>query len=256
MKQHNYKLLIAYDGTCYSGWQLQSNATSIQSLIQNALETILREKVTLIGSGRTDAGVHALGQIAHFKCDSEINLYKLLGSLNGILPRDIRILEATKVSLDFHAQRSAISKTYHYNLYLDKILDPFQRLYVWHIYDRHCDISLLKEATSLFVGTHDFTSFANEAHAGSASINPIRTIDSIEIIEKPSGLCLSFKGNGFLYKMVRNIVGTVVEVAAKQRSLNEIATIFSAKDRRTAGQAAPPQGLFLMQVEYPTSYFL
>src|SRR5690606_27321464 len=117
-KSHNYKLTIAYDGTHYSGWQIQPNAKSIQQIIQEAIHKIIRQEVTLIGSGRTDAGVHALGQVAHFKCNLEIDLYRFFGSINGILPRDIRIFDVTQVPLDFHAQRSAVGKTYHYHLSL------------------------------------------------------------------------------------------------------------------------------------------
>lgn len=250
MKRYNYKLLIAYEGTAYNGWQIQSNAHSIQELIQHAIETIIREKITLIGSGRTDAGVHALGQMAHFKTDNEVNLSKLLRSLNGILPRDIRVLSAEPAAFDFHAQKDAVSKTYHYHLYLDAIQDPFHRLYSWHVYERRCDLDLLEKASQLFVGTHDFTSFANESHEGSAAINPIRTIYHLNIMEKTGGVTLAFNGNGFLYKMVRNIVGTIVEVSSHKRPLEDIPRLFSARDRRLAGQAAPAHGLFLMQVDY------
>jgi tRNA pseudouridine38-40 synthase len=246
---NNYKLTIAYDGTNYSGWQVQENATSIQQLIQKAIFTIIREKVNLIGSGRTDAGVHAWGQVDHFKTEKNIDIYRLLASLNGLLPMDIRILEIEKVPLSFHAQISAIGKTYHYHLYLDRVQDPFRRLYSYHV-RRPCDLELLKQASGLFVGTHDFTSFANEAHAGSASRNPVRTITSINIIPETGGVCLEFTGDGFLYKMVRNIVGTILEVTSGKRPLEDIPIILKGRDRRLAGQAAPPHGLFLMKVYY------
>lgn len=252
MDQYNYKLLIAYDGTMYSGWQIQVGAVTIQELIQDACKIILKQDVTLIGSGRTDAGVHALGQVAHFKSNrSDVDLYSFRRSLNGILPLDIRVLEVSQVPIDFHAQRTAISKTYHYYIYLDKVHDPFRRLYSLHV--RYpCNIELLKEAALLFVGTHDFTSFANEAHEGCAAKDPIRTIHKIEIIPEKGGLCLSFTADGFLYKMVRNIVGVILEVASGKRRIEEIPIIFAARDRKQSGAAAAPHGLFLMHVDYPS----
>lgn len=249
MDLHNYKIVIAYDGTAYSGWQIQPNGITIQELIEKSVETILRSHSSVIGSGRTDAGVHALAQTAHFKTPVEINTYRFLRSLNGLLPSDIRVLSIEEVSLDFHAQYSALSKIYHYHLYLDKIQDPFRRLYSYQIFDK-IDLSLLREATNLFKGTHDFTSFANEHHTGTASHDPVRTLYRLDIFDEKGGLRLEFEGDGFLYKMVRNIVGVLVEVAAGKRALNEIPLIFEAKDRKKAGRAVPPHGLFLVEVKY------
>lgn len=247
---HNYKLTIAYDGTAYCGWQVQLNGISIQSLIQHKISIILRTKVTLIGSGRTDAGVHARGQIAHFHSCKIHDFYRFQGSLNALLPRDIRILHIEEVPINFHAQYTAIGKTYYYHLNLDHVPDPFTRLYSLHVKEK-INADLLKKASLFFIGTHDFTSFANEAHLGSASKDPIRTLKRLDVVEELYGVRLEFQGNGFLYKMVRNIVGTLLEVAAGKRSKEEIPLILSQKDRKSAGQAAPPQGLFLMEVEYP-----
>ncbi|MBA3958298.1 MAG: tRNA pseudouridine(38-40) synthase TruA [Parachlamydiaceae bacterium] len=246
----NYKLTIAYDGTQYSGWQIQPNAISIQELIQKAIQTILRQEITLIGSGRTDAGVHAMGQIAHFISDKNVDLYRFLGSLNGILPRDIRIMHIEQVPLSFHAQCSAIDKTYHYHIYLDKIHSPFKRFHSWHLHEK-CNVDLLKDASQLFVGTRDFTSFANEAHVGCAARNPVRTLQKIDLFDEDGGVCLAFTADGFLYKMVRNIVGTIVEVGIGKRPLHDIPRLFEVRDRKQAGPAAPPHGLFLMNVNYP-----
>jgi tRNA pseudouridine38-40 synthase len=252
-----YKMTIAYDGTEYSGWQVQINTTSIQSLIQNALSTVLRKETMVIASGRTDAGVHALGQVAHFKHPDVLNLPKLLLSLNALLPIDIRILAIDPVSSSFHARFSAQSKIYHYYLHLDPVIDPFQRLYA-HRPPHSVDLDLLKKAAQYFIGTHDFTSFANTRSAISKNGNT-RTIYSLNILEnatvateKSTGtICLAFEGNGFLYKMVRNIVGTLLDVCAGKISLDEIPRIFRAKDRRAAGVAAPSRGLFLVKVNYP-----
>lgn len=248
---HGYKLTIVYDGTRYSGWQVQPNAPSIQQCLQEALTAILSgQQVIVIGSGRTDAGVHALGQIAHFRVVHHFDLYRLLWSLNGLLPSDIRVKKIEEVPLHFHAQYSATSKEYHYHLCVDRIMDPFRRLYCWHVL-RKLNISLLKEAAALFLGTHDFTSFANEAHAGSVARNPIRTLYRLDVCPMEEEVRLEFEGNGFLYKMVRNIVGTLIEVASQRLALKDILAIFESKDRRCASPAAPPQGLFLVRVNYP-----
>lgn len=245
----NYKLLIAYDGTAYCGWQVQPNGLSIQEIIQKAIATILRCDVTLIGSGRTDAGVHALGQVAHFHSPIPLDLYRFYGSINGLLPSDIRIKEICEVPLEFHSQYSAKTKTYYYHLYLERVQDPFRRHYSLHVREK-IDLSLLKKAAKCFLGTHDFTSFANEAHRGSAANDPIRTLQRIDIIEEAGGVRLELQADGFLYKMVRNIVGTLLEVASGKRCIEEIEAIFAAKDRRRAGKAVPPHALFLASVDY------
>ncbi|MBA3722500.1 MAG: tRNA pseudouridine(38-40) synthase TruA [Parachlamydiaceae bacterium] len=245
-----YKLTIAYDGTSFSGWQIQPNGPSIQQHIQDILNLLLhRTDVNIIGSGRTDAGVHAKGQVAHFKHPEPLDLERTLYSLNGLLPHDIRVINLEKTSDNFHAQRSAMGKEYHYYIHLDRVMDPMRRLYCWHLH-RKLDLALLTRAAQCFVGTHDFTSFANEAHLGSASKDPIRTLRRLEIKSVDGGICLEFEGNGFLYKMVRNIVGTLVDVATHKLSIEDIPKIFVAKDRRQASSAAPPQGLFLMKVDY------
>jgi tRNA pseudouridine38-40 synthase len=254
---YTYKLTIAYDGTSYSGWQMQSNASSIQQYIQKALTICLRKDkaVDIIGSGRTDAGVHAIAQIAHFKCEKSLDLNRFVFSLNGLLPRDIRIKKAELASDNFHARYSSIGKEYHYHLCLDRVVDPFRRLYCWHIY-KPLDKELLRKAARSFIGTHDFTSFANEAHTGSAAHNPFRTLYRLDICDTEEGLRLEFEGDGFLYRMVRNIVGTLVEIASHRRFLEEIPIMFTAKDRRQSGKGAPPQGLFLVRVDYPPDHLI
>lgn len=244
-----YKLTIAYDGTSYGGWQIQPNAPSIQALIQDALQIALRAPISVTGSGRTDAGVHALGQTAHFSFEGPCDLKRLQASLSGLLPPDIRIRQIEKVPDDFHARYSAKGKIYHYHLHLEQPPSPFKRLYSTPIH-HPVDLDLLKQAAALFVGTQDFTSFANEAHLSAAARNPIRTLKRLDLVAEPGGICLEFEGNGFLYKMVRNIVGTLLEVSSGKRALEEIPALFLAKDRRLAGKTAPPQGLFLIHVFY------
>lgn len=243
---HKYKLTIAYDGANYGGWQVQNNATSIQSLIQTALQTALRVPVDLTGAGRTDAGVHALGQVAHFVAE-QVDQARLHAALGGLLPPDIRILTIEPVADEFHARYSAKGKIYRYHLQFTP--NPFKRhhsMTVFHPVDRE----VLKRAAAYFIGTHDFSSFANQAHEGSAARDAVRTIDRIDLIDEPGGLCLEFEGNGFLYKMVRNIVGTLLDVCSGTFVPEDIPLILAAKDRRRAGKTAPAHGLFLVAVIY------
>jgi tRNA pseudouridine38-40 synthase len=246
---HNYKLIIAYDGTAYCGWQIQPNGISIQELIQEKLSIISRIKISLIGSGRTDSGVHALGQTAHFYSPYINDCHRFLKSLNALLPNDIRLLQMEEVAKDFHAQYSTIGKIYHYHLHLDDVLDPFTRFYRLHVREK-IDLNILKKAALQLIGKHDFTSFANEAHLGCASRNPIRILKRLDIIEQSGGIRIEFEGDGFLYKMVRNIVGTLLEIAAGKYSVEELQEILAAKDRKKAGQSAAPHGLFLVKVLY------
>lgn len=252
-EQFKYKVLISYDGTGYCGWQIQPNSLSIQAIIQNALTIILREKILIIGSGRTDAGVHALGQVAHFSTNQPIDLSKTLLSLNGLLPKDIRIKSLYPVVYDFHARYSALGKIYRYHLDLSPFLNPFKRFYACHI-PHPFDRRRLKDAAQFFIGTHDFTSFSNEAQRGSAAKNPVRTLKRLDILEEEFSIILEYEANGFLYKMVRNITGTLIDVAKGKLSFESIPRIFSSRDRRAAGSVAPAKALFLTQVLYPKKY--
>jgi tRNA pseudouridine38-40 synthase len=249
MKEYTYKLHLTYDGTNYSGWQIQKHSLSIQQIVQDAVRIIAREDVNLIGSGRTDAGVHALDQVAHFRSHTELDLAHFVRSMNGLLPKDIRLKEVEFAPATFHAQQSAKAKEYHYRLALGHYVSPFEERYCWHArFD--IDEPLLKAAAALFIGTHDFRSFANSQAKGAAAKNPTRTIWRLDVVPREGGLTLEFEGNGFLYKMVRNIVGTLVQVASKKRPIEDIPRIFAAHDRRVAPMAAPAQGLFLVKVTY------
>ncbi len=248
---HTYKLTIAYDGTHYSGWQIQDNALAIQSLIEEALKILFKHPIFLVGAGRTDAGVHAHGQVAHFQSDKDVDLKRLQASLNGLLPPDIRILQVELAARDFHARYSALSKEYHYYLHLDLVQNPLTRLYRYHVLHR-LNVQLLKEGARLFVGTHDFTSFTNQASQGCAAKNGVRTIFRLDVCQEAGGLRLEFEGNGFLYKMVRNITGTLIDIGCGKISLHEIPDIFAAKNRCFSGRIAPAHGLFLKKVNYQT----
>lgn len=246
-----YKLLIAYDGTEYCGWQVQPNALSIQELIEQKLKILTKERTPITGAGRTDAGVHAIGQVAHFKSPIELETSSIKNSLNGMLPKSIRILEICEVSLDFHARYSAINKVYHYHLNLGPVQDPFERLYSWNV-TNPLNLNQMEEAISYLLGTHDFSAFANEATQGAAKKNPIRTLKKISITPERTGVRLEFEAESFLYKMVRNLTGTLVEVGKGKRKPKEILEILESKDRRRAGRAAPAKGLFLVKIDYPT----
>ncbi len=249
LNNSRYKMTIAYDGKNYCGWQVQNTGISIQSIIQAALATALRHHTGLSGSGRTDAGVHARGQVAHFDTPVPVIPSKLRFSLNSLLPPDIRILTLEQVPSTFHSRFGAKQKTYHYHLHLDPVADSILYPYRHHVHGQ-INRDKLKEGIALFLGTHDFTSFANDASKGSAANDPVRTLLKFDIVDQPGGIRLELTGDGFLYKMVRNIVGTLLEVAREKIPVSQITTILEAKDRRVAGPAAPPQGLFLMHVEY------
>lgn len=242
-----YKLTLSYDGTNYSGWQVQKNAPSIQPLIQKALATVLRHPVDLTGSSRTDSGVHAQGQTAHFDSDLSFDPTRLCISLNALLPSDIRILQIDPTTTDFHARYSALSKIYHYHLHLRPIADPFTKLYCHQVYGPF-DLDKLREGASQFLGTHDFTSFANTKEVPEK--DPVRTLFRLDAIEQKGGIRLEFEGDGFLYKMVRNMTGTLLDVAANKLTPAQIPAIFAARDRKKGSFAAPAQGLFLMKVLY------
>lgn len=246
----NFKLTLAYIGTNFNGWQIQPNSDTIQMRLEEALQILAKEEVKVTGSGRTDAGVHAKAQVANFKTTKTLDPHKLRASLNGLLPYDIRVLDVEEVPLEFHARYSAVGKCYHYHLCLDKVQLPFHRAYSWHIRNQQFDVSRLKKAAQFFIGEHDFTSFANESYAGSAAKNPVRNLYRLDVIEEDGGVRLEFEGTGFLYKMVRNIVGTLYEIAIENIAIDDIPKIFEARDRRKAGAAAPPQGLFLAYVLY------
>jgi tRNA pseudouridine38-40 synthase len=251
--QHRYKLTISYEGTNYSGWQIQKKSISIQGLIENALSLIMKKKVPLLGASRTDAGVHALGQVAHFSSEDEIDMRKLQASLNGILPKDIRILKVDKVPPTFHARFSAKGKIYHYFLCNNAYENPFSRKYCLH-FPHKLNFDSLQKAALLLEGTHDFTSFANNHLCGSAAVCPIKTIKKISIEHLEEGqLRFEFEADGFLYKMIRNMMGTLLEIAKGKREVESIKEILAAKDRKKAGQAAPALGLFLVKVNYESS---
>jgi len=246
----NVKLTIKYEGTKYYGWQRQKNFLSIQKIIEEKVSKMTNEEIKIKGSGRTDAGVHALGQVANFKTNSNIPIQKIPFTLNNLLPDDIRIKRAEEVDDDFHARYSAISKIYHYYIFnsdRDHFYPSFfLNKYVYYIH-KNIDILKMKKAGKLVLGEHDFSSFSC---SGSGIKNPIRNLKKINIKKNRKIICFQIEANAFLYKMVRGIVGILLEVGQGKIDHHEIKRILEAKNRRESGKIVPAKGLFLMQVKY------
>jgi tRNA pseudouridine38-40 synthase len=250
----NLKLILAYDGTDFCGWQVQPEARSVQGTLASVIGRITGEKVLPQGSGRTDAGVHALAQIATFQIESAIPCANFVVALNDILPASIRVLEASEVPEGFHARKSAAAKTYRYRIYRQAICPPFLARYVWH-YPYPLDIAAMEIAAPLIEGEHDFTSFAavdpekNTDRDGRQGSN-LRTIFSSRWQQNEKELEYQVRGSGFLHHMVRNLVGTFVLVGKGTLKPQDVITIIKAKDRSAAGATAPACGLYLANVEY------
>ena len=249
----NIKLTIEYDGTLYSGWQTQNHPRlkghskfrkTIQSTIEGVLTRILQEHISLTASGRTDAGVHAREQTAHFKTRTKLSCSRIQFSLNSLLPCDIIVSSVKDVSPDFHARYSAVSKWYRYTILTRTYSSVFLRNFVW-LYPYPVDIKKIKKEARFLVGTHDFKSFQTR---GSHDGNTVRTVYKVEIIRDKDLMYIDIRANGFLYNMVRSIVGTLMDI--NRGKLKDMKSIVRAKDRKKAGITAPPQGLCLMKVYY------
>ncbi len=240
----NYKLVIAYDGTDYHGWQFQPGMKTIQGKIQDTLEKITNKKIKIIGAGRTDTGVHALGQVANFEAELNLEDDELFCALNAVLPKDIRIINLEKVTPNFHARKMAKAKIYEYRILNSKKISPFLFRYVFH-YPYLIDFDKMKQASKFFVGRKDFTAFSS-----SEIKNKIREVYYSEISKKDDEIIYKIKANGFLRYMVRTIVGTLIEVGRCKIKPEFIEEIFAKKDRALAGPTAPPHGLYLKEVIY------
>jgi len=254
----NIKLVLAYDGTDFCGWQVQPDAPSIQGTLASAIGRVTGEKVLPQGSGRTDAGVHALAQVATFLSESVIPAPNLVIALNDLLPASIRVQKAEDVPLDFHARKSVFAKTYRYRICRAAICPPFLARYVWH-YPYTLDFDAMLEAAPLVEGEHDFTSFAavdqEKNHdcaepAGSRRNSNVRTVFSSRWRQEKDEFVYEIRGNGFLHHMVRNLVGTLVLVGKGTLKPSHLITILEARDRSRAGATAPASGLYLVNVEY------
>jgi tRNA pseudouridine38-40 synthase len=244
------KLTMAYDGTDFAGWQIQSEARTVQGTVQAILERISGEQVSLFGSGRTDAGVHALGQVASFETASEHSCEVFHRALNAELPDDITVISVEDASSGFHAQRSARQKRYRYVIHDGNVRDVFARRYVWR-WPTQLDDKAMARAAAALVGTHDFSSFES---AGSERESSVRTLFAVDVVrpcsDRPHEIHIEVQADGFLYNMVRAIVGTLVEVGRGARPEEWVADALAARNRSAAGRTAPPQGLFLLCVKY------
>ena len=246
----NLKLTIAYDGTDFAGWQVQPEAATVQGTLSSAIGRITGEKVLTQGSGRTDAGVHALAQVATFQSESVIPVANFVVALNDILPASIRVLAAEQVPEDFHPRKSAKAKTYRYRIYRDAICPPLLARYVWH-YPYPLDENAMRDAAPLIQGEHDFTSFAAvDPERGREGLSNVRRIFSSQWRRGSSELIYEVRGNGFLHHMVRNLVGTLLLVGKGTLKPAELTRILETKDRSAAGATAPASGLYLVNVEY------
>lgn len=243
----NFKIIIEYDGGVYHGWQRQNNQATLQGVIEAAIGTMTQQKVTLNASGRTDAGVHALGQVANFRVETALTAEVFFNGLNSLLNDDIVIKDCRVVDESFHARFDAKSKLYHYHIQNSPLPSAIKRQYVWYI-KRPLDMDKIQAAANHLMGEHDFKSFEG---SGSPRAHTTRSIYRAEIsTDKPGRLRFAIKANGFLRFMVRNIVGTLAEVGLGEITPAQFLGILQAKDRNLASPTAPPQGLFLVQVNY------
>jgi len=241
----NVKLTIEYDGTDYHGWQRQANALTIQQVLEEGIERIVGHPVTLYGSGRTDAGVHALGQVANFHTRSRIPAEQFHHAINSATPPDIAVLRAEDAAPDFHAQFAATSKTYRYTTVCREVRPAIGARYV-HWLRQPLDAEAMRAAAAHFVGEHDFSTFETE----SSREGSVRTVTRFDIERAGDRLDFHVSSNGFVYNMVRAMVGTLIEVGSGKRPPDDIARLLAVRDRRLAGPTAPAKGLCLLRVDY------
>ena len=239
-------LTISYDGTDFHGWQYQPELLTVQGVLEEALLKLFSKKVTVIGSSRTDAGVHANGFCCHLDCDDNIPDAAFLRGINSLLPQTVAVKGVRKVESDFHARYDAQGKTYVYHIYNSNKKDAFKSRYAWHI-ERNLDIDKMNEFCQKIIGTHDFSAFCS---AGATVETTVRTIKDCYVEKNGEDVTLTVTADGFLYNMVRIIVGTAVAVSDGRINPNDIADILNLKKRDAAGMTAPPQGLFLEKVIY------
>jgi len=242
----NLKLTLAYDGTRLVGWQRQAEGDSVQGLLEDALARFEGAPVTVYGAGRTDAGVHALGQVASAHVTFEHDRATLIRALNAQLPEDVRVLDVEDVSPDFHARFTARSKTYRYQIRHGTIADPFERAYVWHM-PEPLRVDAMRAAAGALVGTHDFAAFRS---IGTPVRDSVRTVTESILTDSEGRMAYEISGDGFLRHMVRAIVGTLVEIGRGFREPESMASLLRGSARSDAGATAPPQGLFLVRVDY------
>lgn len=244
-----FKLTLQYDGTDYVGWQRQATGTSIQGLIEDALRPIEGGDVTVHGAGRTDAGVHALGQVCSCVLTASIGPGTLPRALNAVLPRDVRVTDAEVMPGGFHARFSSTGKIYEYRFVTGPFASPFLRRYAWHVRGR-LDPSLMRDASARLVGSHDFAAFEGRGPERHTTVRTVRRLDWSGSGGTDDPLVMRIEGSGFLRHMVRNIAGTLVDIGLRRSPPADVETILASRSRRAAGPTAPAAGLFLRQVLY------
>ena len=242
-----FRISLAYEGTDFVGWQRQPAGTSVQGLLEDALRELDARDVTVIGAGRTDAGVHALEQVAAFTLEREIAPDTLVRALNVRLPGTVRVVTAAVPRADFHPQFDAVSKTYRYRLWNDAVLPPFERRYAWHVMGP-LDVNAMQHAAAVLLGSHDFAAF--QAADSDAKTTEREIVQSDIRRLQPALLEYEITGNGFLRHMVRTIVGSLVNIGRGRCSPEWLHEVLRSRDRRQAGRTAPPHGLFLVRVNY------
>lgn len=242
----NLKVTMAFRGTNYHGYQRQNNALTVQEVVEDAVSKILNTKTTIYGCSRTDTGVHAEKFCFSFKTENQIPIRNFIRGINGYLPKDISVLDCEEMPEDFHARFSCVGKTYLYRIHNGESKDPFSTDMALH-YRRPIDIELMKKAAEFFVGTHDFGSFCADC---SKKLDTIRTIYQFQIEINENDIKILVKGNGFLYNMVRILVGTLLDINEGRIKLSDLESIMNARDRRLAGRTALPHGLYLHEVYY------
>lgn len=240
------KLVVAYDGTNYHGWQIQPNEVSVEQILNEALAKLTGEDIKVIGASRTDAGVHALGNVAVFDTESKIPGEKFSYALNQRLPEEIRIQSSSEVAIDFHPRHCECRKTYRYCILNSEFPVPTERLYSHFIY-YDLDLKAMRQAAQYLIGEHDFKSFCSTK---TSVTDTVRTIYDLKITKEGPKISIMVKGNGFLYNMVRIIAGTLIEVGLGRKEPNELQQMLEQKDRQIAGPTAPAKGLTLMNIEY------
>jgi tRNA pseudouridine38-40 synthase len=248
----NLKMILSYDGTEFSGWQVQPDATTVQGTLASAIGRVTGEKVLPQGSGRTDAGVHALKQVVTFVTESSVPTENFQRALNDILPASVRVLEVAEMPAEFHARHSARAKSYHYRIHRAAICPPFVARYVWH-YPYPLNENAMAEAAGLVVGEQDFTSFAAvdpERGREGEPVSNVRTIFSSSWKRCGEEFIYTVRGSGFLHHMVRNLVGTFILIGKGTLQVQDITRILEARNRSAAGATAPARGLYLVEVEY------
>ena len=248
-RARNLKLILQYDGTNYVGWQRQGSGTSIQGLVEDALAPIAAERVTVHGAGRTDAGVHALAQVATAAFACALDPVTLDRALNAVLPADVRVLSVEDVAPEFHARFSALGKAYEYRIVNAPVVSPFLSRYAWHV-PQPLNLDAMRSAAAGLVGTHDFAAFQGAGSIVSSTERTIRRLEWDDGGGYDLPLVMRIEGDGFLRHMVRNIVGTLVEVGIGRWAASQVGAILSSGDRSQAGPTAPAHGLFLVRVDY------